>query len=386
MTILEVTATTFGPLRTGGGERHPTEFLRELSKHETVVASYALPATESPVFEPFVRVPARFGSLPTLLTPSNPLPWWGAARTISGYLRDHDGEVEFVHIHNLRTAVATLWTFLAYLRKKHDRIRILLTDHGARFFPAPQLSARWVDYWVPVSRLSELQLLALAPHPSRVVPAAVSDRFLDTPPRSFDERPLDLLFAGRIAPWKRPERVLDLAARLRARLGRPISTVLAGGVVDTAFVNFLHRHAESLDLGPEVEFRLGPTDGELLQLYSRAKVYCFPSDTIDTFGRRHPFPELSSATVLEAAALGTPTLANRIPAAEEQVQQGVTGYVVAGIDSVEGVERAATLLQEPTAWTSVSRAARAYVLAERTYPRIVDRFRGFLGEIRGGIV
>lgn len=383
MTILEITATTFGPGRRGGGERHPTEFIRELSRHEPVMAGFALPDGEPAPIEPFVRIPAWFGGLPAAVSPTNPLPSFAAVGTLGAYLREHARDIEFVHVHNLRTAVSTLTLFLAYLRRKGGRMRILLTDHGARFFPVPSFTARLVDYWVPISSYSEELLQRLARHPSRVVPAAVTGSFLagDCPP--FASRTVDLLFTGRLVPWKRPEKVLDLAARLTRQLGRPVQVVLAGAELDPAFTAYLRRRAEVLHLGASVSIELGPTDERLRELYQHAKVYCFPSDIVDTFGRRHPFPELSSATLLEAAALGTPALANRIPASVEQVRSGSTGFVVDGLDSDQGVARAQELL-EPGTWSDRSRDARRFVQSERTYPAIVATFREFLNAIRTG--
>lgn len=381
MTILELTATTFGPGRMGGGERHPTEFVRELARHEPVVAAYAIPDGESPPITPYLRLPARFGSLPQAISPTNPLPSWGTVSTLGGYLREHRRSIEFVHVHNLRTALSSLGIVLAYLRRKGDGMSILVTDHGARFFPFPRFTARLVDQWVPISAYSERLLQQLAPHPSCVIPAAVTERFLDGGRTAFETRSIDLLFTGRLVPWKRPDKVLDLAAKLTGHLGRPVAVVLAGAEIDPRFTEFLRRRAVALGLERSVRFELGPSDDRLRELYQQAKVYCFPSDPIDTFGRRHPFPELSSATVLEAGALGTPAIANRIPAASEQVIDGRTGYVVDGIDSAAGVSRAASLLERGE-WEPRSIAAQAYVRSERTYPVIVARFRALLERLR----
>src|ERR1700691_6302688 len=190
MTIVEVTAAQFGAGRSGGGERHAVEFIRELSKHESVVASFGV-REGRPVPPPTeLGCPARFLSFPPFLSETNPIPRPASWGVIGSYLRTHRGEVEFVHVHNLRTAISTLWLFLTYLRKKDDGIRILLTDLGARFVPMPHLTASMVDYYVPISRVSEAQLLALGPRPSCVVPTAVSAPFLVGEVRPFSERPI----------------------------------------------------------------------------------------------------------------------------------------------------------------------------------------------------
>jgi glycosyltransferase involved in cell wall biosynthesis len=384
MTIVEVTAAPFGAGRSGGGERHAVEFIRELSKHEPVVASFGVPDRHPTVSPTELGCPARFVSFPPLLSETNPIPRAATWGLIGAYLRTHKGEVEFVHVHNLRTAMSSLWIFLAYLRKKDDRIRIVLTDLGARFFPLPQLTAAMVDYYAPISHVSEEALLTLGRRPSCVVPTAVSAPFLAGQPSPFSERSIDLLFVGRIVPWKRPDRVIELTKALTQRLARPVRTVVAGAAIDPEFLVDLRRRATELGVAENVEFVVGPSDGELLELYSRAKVYCLASDHVDVHGRRHAFPELSSITTLEAAARGTPALANRIPAALEQVHDGVTGFLVQPFGGPGTVEVAERLLTDSAAWSSASRAARTFVETERTYPATVGVFRGFLSQIRSG--
>ncbi len=384
MTIVEVTAAPFGPGHAGGGERHAQEFIRELARYETVVSSFAVPGRNAESSPFAIPCPARFASFPPFLSETNPIPRAAAWGAIGSYLRSHRGEVEFVHVHNLRTAFSTLWLLLTYLRKKDERIRILLTDLGARFFPLPRLTASMVDFYAPISQYSEGMLLELARRPSRVVPTAVSSPFLAQGIRPFSERPIDLLFVGRLVPWKRPDRVLRLALELTRRLGRPTSTVLAGAVVDPTFLVELRRQADRLGIAERVRFIERPSDAELIELYSRAKVYCLASDSIDAHGRHHPAPELSSITVLEAAACGTPALANRIPAALEQVQDGVTGYLTAPFGGPGTIDLAERMITDGPAWSRLSGGARAFVERERTYPATVALFRSFLAEIREG--
>lgn len=386
MTILEVTAAPFGPGREGGGERHPTWFAEELARFEPVVFAFADAAVEPPG-RGRLPIPARSLDLPPFLTPTNPLPRLASLGAIEGYLRSHAGEIEFVHVHNLRTAMASLWLLLASLRKKGDRFRVILTDHGARFFPWPRLTARMVDYYAPVSHYSDRILQALARRPSRVVPAAVSTAFVRAgPPPPWSARDIDLLFVGRIVPWKRPERVIDLAARASARLGRPVRAVIAGAVGDRGFWDALQRKAAGHSGSLGIEFVANPPDAALVELYGRARLFVFASDPVDSFGRRHAAPELSSATVLEAAARGTPAVAGRIPAALENVRDGETGILVDAFDGESTRDRVCDLLRGGPAWQRLSDAANAYVMGERTYPRIVERFRAYLEDIRRGAV
>ncbi len=387
MTILEVTAAPFGPGREGGGERHPTWFAAELARHEPVLFAYADPGGTKGLEAGHRPIPSRYFDLPPFLTATNPIPRLQGASTIRSVLRENAGDIDFVHVHNLRTASATLWILLAELRKHGDGFRVILTDHGARFFPWPTLTARMVDYYAPVSRFSEAILQALAPHPSRIIPAAVSTAFTAAPPPpDWSERSIDLLFVGRVVPWKRPERLLELAARTSERLGRSIRVVVAGAVGDRWFWDSLRERARRLAPRVAAEFWANPPDQDLIGLYRRAKIFVFASDPVDSLGRRHAAPELSSATILEAASQGTPTLARRLPASEENIRDGVTGAIVDALESGPALDRTVELLESPVTWSHYASAARAYVLAERTYPRIVEQFRGYLDDIRRGAV
>lgn len=383
MTIVEVTAAPFAEGHSGGGERHVAEFSRELARHESVVTSFGVPTAGGAYDPATIPLPAHVLSWPPVLTETNPLPRWSAVARIGRYLRDHRGEVEFVHLHNLRTAVSSLWLALTYLRKQSDRTRVILTDHGARFVPLPGVLVRAVDLYAPVSAASERYLRDLAERPSCIVPTAVSDGFLAGPPPSFEARPTDLLFVGRMVPWKRPDRVLELAHALGKRLGRPVSAALAGAPSDPAYLAELRRLADQLGLRDQVRFVIGPSDVELRRCYDTSRIFCLASDGTDARGRRYAFPELSPITALEAAARGLPTLAQAIPAAREQVREGITGHLTEHFVGADSLEWAATVLAGGAAWRSYSTGARAFVERERTYPRTVERFRGLLATVRG---
>lgn len=360
-------------------------FAAELARHESVTFACAAVGEPNGPIRPGLVFPVLAGAYPPFGTRTNPWPRAGAAIALRSFLRAHVGEVEFVHVHNLRTAIATLGIVLSFLRKRGDRFRLLLTDHGARFFPWPRLTARMVDGYAPVSHYSESILQALARRPSRVIPAAVAPAFADgSAVPGWADRDLDLLFTGRIAAWKRPEAVLELAGRLATLQGRTVRVGIAGSVADRGLWDHLAERAARLRPSVEAEFVPHPPDDELRRLYGRAKLFVFASDAVDTFGRTHPAPELSSATVLEAASQGTPALARRIPAAVENVVEGRTGRIVDGFDTPSAVAAAAELIDRREVWQPLSEGARTYIAEERTYPRIVERFRGFLEEFRRG--
>ena len=387
MTIVEVTAVAFGAGRHGGGERHPLGFATELARHESVVFACTGASGIDAGSTERLEVPALQRSFPPFVSRTNPLPTPTTLSAVGKFLRRHSADIEFVHVHNLRTAIGTSWIVLSHLRRSAGHARIILTDHGARFFPWPRLTANLVDYYAPVSAYSERMLQALARHPSCVVPTAVSEAFTSArPPPDWAIRDLDLLFVGRIVPWKRPERIVELAERLSKSLGRPVRAAIAGANADPELTAALQRRARASLPSAIVEFHTDPADRLLVELYGRARFLVFASDAIDSLGRRHPAPELSSVAVLEAASQGTPAIATALPAALENIQDGKTGLIVDGFDTSTSIDRVSAVLNDPAVGRAMSDRAREYVIAERTYPRTVARFRAFLDAIRRGAV
>ena len=330
-------------------------------------------------------LPGIFMSAPPVLSRTNPIPRPSAAGDISRYMRRHRDEIEFLHVHNLRTAVSSLWLLLAHLLQKGHSFNVILTDHNARFFPFPRVTARWVDYFAPVSLHSQIQLQGWASRPSRVVPTAVSPPFVNQPePPSFESRTIDLLHVGRIVPWKRPDRVVNLSLKLANLLGRPVRAVIAGSVQDPTYLEFIRNRVRLLGLERKVTIVTSPRDDELIQLYRSARLYTLLSARRDTFGRSAGNGELAPITILEAASAGTPAIVCAIPALLDQIQAERTGVFVDEFDDVAASRTVADILTDPIRWRKLSQGARNHVLRERTYPAIAKRFHDYLNDIRSG--
>jgi glycosyltransferase involved in cell wall biosynthesis len=385
MTILEVTAVPFSEHHRGGGESYPWRLAEELSHFEDVVSCFVTePGTVLPAGQ-VVTIPGSFLDVPPLFTRHNPIPNVGSVRTIDRILRG-EGKVEFVHIHNLRTAMSTAWLILGRLRRHGHRYKVLLTDHGARWFPFPSMTAPLADYFVPVSQASSDWLAQYARRPSFVLPPGVPTQYpgLARSPRPYSERDIDLIFFGRIAPWKRPDLALSLADELRPPGAPPPRVVIAGSVVDPKYFEWLRREATQRQLSETTRFILNPTEIEAAELLSRSKVHVLLSSSVDAFGRRFPLPELAGATILEAAACGTPSICSDLPGIREQVPDPRAGLLFPLSAWPELVRAAGILLSDPVGWEAMSNAARRFVEGERTYHVLAQRLSGFLGRIRRG--
>jgi glycosyltransferase involved in cell wall biosynthesis len=385
VTILEVSAVPFNEFHRGGGESYPWRLSQALSEIEEVLPCFAVGPGEPVVREPTMKVPGWFLEVPPFLTRHNPLPTPQGLGAIRRVLRQRD-DVEFVHIHNLRTAMSTAWILLSHLNRSGRRYKVILTDHGARWFPFPGLTAPIADYFVAVSEASREQMLRYADRPSFVLPPGVPADYpgVVARPRPFGERTIDLIFFGRIAPWKRPDLAIALAERIRKETGSTPSLVVAGTVIDASFLKWLRIDAEHRGVGEQVRFVLAPSEAEAAELLGRSKVHLFLSRSEDVFGRRYPAAELASATILEAAACGTPSVCTDLPGVREQVIHGRTGFVVPAPSWEDLVAHTQRLLADPSGWEAMSRACRAFVEEERSYTVLAARFSALLGQIRRG--
>ena len=386
MTILEVTAVPFGPHHRGGGESYPWRLARELSRWEKVVSCFSYESESPDPGVPSHRIPARFLHAPPAFSPHNPLPTLATFRSIVDQLGARGDPPEFVHVHNLRTAMSATWLLLARLRRAQAGYKVLLTDHGARWFPFPRMTAAVADYYVPVSEASLERLVRWAQRPSFVLPPGIPTDYpgLARELRSYDAREFDLVFFGRVVPWKRPDLALRLARELAPQLGRTPRLAIAGSIQDPGFLKWLKTESVRLGLSDTVSFLPDPSDEAAVDLLGRSKLHLFLSARTDVFGRRYPAPELASATLLEAAACGTPTVCSDLPGAREQLRPDRTGIVVSLEAWDATVASVARLLADAERWKGMSAGAREFVRTERTYRVLAERFSGFLREVREG--
>ena len=385
MTILEITAVPFTQNHVGGGERAPSELMRELSKYEEVVGCFSMMDSDVFDFERKFIVPAKFVSIPPFITIHNPVPDFHTFAAIRKFLRSNEGEIEFIHIHNLRTAMSTTWLLLSGLMKPDLKYKIILTDHLARFFPFPKISSSFVDYYAAVSKVSEQQLQSYASRPSVILPPAVSSNFSDksrSPP--FEQRGIDLLFLGRILPQKRPDILIKFTEYLITRGHKGIKTVIAGRASDKVYLDDIEKTIRDKKLEPNISIIDQPSDEDLIPLFSSSKVNVLFSTTKDVYGKRRSHPELAPFTVIEAASCGTPSLLSDFPGAEEQVIHGKTGFIIDENDMSSALSILDRLISCEQVWNPMSFSARQFVLSERTFPIVTRNFVRFLNSIRNG--
>jgi glycosyltransferase involved in cell wall biosynthesis len=136
-----------------------------------------------------------------------------------------------------------------------------------------------------------------------------------------------LAFLGRISPEKQVDQAIAIA--LRARLPLKIAAK-----VDRADQEYFETMIRPLLDGPLVEYLGEIGDAEKAAFLGRAIALLFPIDWPEPFG----------LVMIEAMACGTPVVAYRRGSAPEVLVDGVTGFIVDGLDAaVDAVGRATAL-------------------------------------------
>jgi glycosyltransferase involved in cell wall biosynthesis len=214
-------------------------------------------------------------------------------------VRRHADDFDVLHFH----------TDILHLPLFEDHApRTLTTLHGRLDLPDLRgVFERWPDY--PLVSISDDQRRPLpkanwiatvhhgVPIDACATPAARSDGYL--------------VFLGRIAHEKRPDR----AIRIARRAGRPLKIAAKVDPVDAAYFNEVIKPMLS---GPGVEFlgELGEADKRAL--LAGAAALLFPIDWPEPFG----------LVMIEALACATPVIAWRCGSVPEVIDDGVTGFLV----------------------------------------------------------
>ena len=385
MTVLEITAVPFSYIHSGGGERYPTEMIRELSKLEKVTGCYSSDQGIR-ILEGDVLIPAKFMDIEPFISYSNPIPTPKSLLVIRNIILSNIKEIEFIHIHNLRTAMSTAWLFITKLLKGSG-IKVILTDHNARFFPFPRISVSAVDYYAPVSNFSNQILQSYSKRPFRIFPIPVSsDLIRNNTIKSVYHRDIDLLYLGRIVPWKAPDKIIQIVHYLKANGFPNINAVIAGRIMNKEYYYLLVSMVVKYGLDDNIKFVISPDDNAVTDLYSNSKFHILLSTRVDIYGHKHRSPELSPTTIAEAGIFGTPSIVSSAPGISEQVLDGITGYIVTDdeIHSQSRIVRDALLSLDR--WDAISKKVYNLMRVERNPAKIASDFKIYLDDIRAGRV
>lgn len=171
-----------------------------------------------------------------------------------------------------------------------------------------------------------------------------------------------LLFVGRIAPSKRPDRAIEIA---RAA-GIPLKIAAK---VDDVFLDYFRQTVEPHIDGHDVQFLGEVADPDKQELFGRALALLFPIDWNEPFG----------LVMIESMACGTPVIAWDMGSVPEVIDEGVTGFRVRSVEAAVSAIEAATRLDRASIRQvfdrrfTAGRMARDYLEMYRCLLSGVDR-------------
>ncbi|HXF60134.1 MAG TPA: glycosyltransferase, partial [Caldilineaceae bacterium] len=169
-----------------------------------------------------------------------------------------------------------------------------------------------------------------------------------------------LLAVGSLSPEKRLDRLLRLAAVLRA--GHPQLYVWIVG--DGPLLEPLQRLAAELQVQDRVQF--WGTQANIGDFLCAADLLALTSDT-----------EGMPGVLLEAGYTATPVVATRVGGVAECVRNGETGILVDPADEGALAQAAAGLLADGERRRQMGEAARRWVAAHFTIERVAGQYLSF---------
>lgn len=137
-----------------------------------------------------------------------------------------------------------------------------------------------------------------------------------------------LAFLGRISPEKRPDRAIEIAAKL----GKTLKIAAKVDAADKVYWETVIRPL--IEANPNVEFVGEIGDSQKSAFLGGAEALLFPIDWPEPFG----------LVMIEAMACGTPVVAFRCGSVPEIIEDGETGFVVDNLEQAVAAAARARLL------------------------------------------
>lgn len=168
----------------------------------------------------------------------------------------------------------------------------------------------------------------------------------------------DLVFAGRFTPQK------NLAALIDAVRPLDVSLVIVGGGKRRA-----EWEREHGDLGGRLQWRGNIPNGEMPDLFARARAFVLPSHF-----EGHP------KTLIEAMASGLPVIGADSPGIRELIRHGENGYLC-GTRSDEIREAIRAVLGDPALCARLGSKAREFAVREFALERVAPLELSVMNEV-----
>ncbi|KPK67749.1 MAG: hypothetical protein AMJ84_12420, partial [Acidithiobacillales bacterium SM23_46] len=332
--------------RRGGGPRYTLELARELAERDDLEVFLSL-SRQSEMYAEFGSIPVAgrfdidtYTSLPQFALRTLQLPL--LRRRFATYLRRERINVVFCtmdHLWGSFLVGAIRSAGALYLLTVHDAMRHPGEDHGMRQWLLRRDVAASDGALVLTESVREL-LIAHHGYPRDHTFLSTLGNFSyghrDAPRELPRDRPVRLLFFGRIIAYKGLDLLLSALSRLQAEFPGLSLEIWGAG-----------------DLGP---YRARLSGLSAVRLENR---WIREEEIAGVFERTDlailPYREASqSAVVATAFAAGMPCIATPIPGLREQVADGVTGLIAAGMDPDDLAEAIARPLRDGALYRRLS--------------------------------
>ena len=226
-----------------------------------------------------------------------------AHMTLLAEVLDRADDFDVIHFHN------DLIQF-PYFRDLADKT--LTTLHGRLDLKdLPEVYERWSEFGLVSISDDQRRPLPYANWKPTVHHGMPGDLYRFSPTSQGSRA-----FLGRISPEKRPDRAIEIAARL----GKPLKMAAKVDAADKAYWETVIK--PMIDAHPLVEFIGEIGDDQKSAFLGGAEALLFPIDWPEPFG----------LVMIEAIACGTPVIAFRCGSTSEIIEDGATGFLVDTLD------------------------------------------------------
>lgn len=386
--ILEISASGFSESTSAGGERYFSELSNFLSERNLAISWSSIPTKRLTDFMCIGQHGSLHVSIDGFLQNTNPIPTLMTVVNIRDFLKKFGDEINIVHIHNFRTLAGVTWYNFLRQSQYKKKFKFILTDHGSMFSPFPKTLLKLYDYYAPVSDLSNMYLQSIMRKPYRIIRSFVTDRMFNSYREiPFESRDIDILYVGRLAPWKGVEKIISVTKGLKDQGFNDINVKLVGKPIEGYYLHDLLSLISENNLKKNVEIVCGVSDFSLVRYYNSSRIFMHMSSASDKYGKKHKFPELSSSSAIEALSFGNALIGSKsIPALNEASVGGgsVVGVNPDNIGTV--VEKTASILGNKNTWNNMSLSNRKYIGNNRLLTTVGKQFIEFTQKISEGAI
>jgi len=203
-----------------------------------------------------------------------------------------------------------------------------------------------------------------------IYPGAAVEEFYqaELPPRDR----LRIAYASLVMPYKGADVLIEALSLLHAG-GVSFTATIAGGTLQSEFVQALQEFVESEGMQNQVRFAGVLSRQELKQLYRTNNVLVFPSRFQEPFG----------ISQIEAMAAGLTLVTSGTGGAGEIVEHGKDGLIFESENPLDLADTLAFLPGHPSEWENMALQGQKTALEKFSQTRAIDQLESVLSKLVG---